>query len=79
MEKTLRLRDNVEIEVSIRVRQTVNYSPVTLAEYSERLGGSFDLNGIRGEVESMVNTVSAVIFKSLHNEKEKEGAEKSNG
>lgn len=81
MEKTLRIRDNVRIEVSIKVTQDVDYRHVVLTEYSEKIGGSFDLNGIRAETESMVETVSAVICKGIHNLKEFElqEAEKSNG
>jgi len=53
MEKTLRLRDNMEIEVSIRVRQTVNYSPVTLAEHSSRMTRTMTLEEVKDEIKAM--------------------------
>lgn len=80
MEKTLRLRDNVEIEVSIRVRQTMNYSPVTLAEHSSRITRSMTLDEIKDEIRAM-STESYDLVESMINagiEREME-MEQSNG
>lgn len=80
MEKTLRLRDNVEIEVSIRVRQTMNYSPVTLAEHSSRITRSMTLDEIKDEIKAMsaesYDLVESMINAGIERENE---VEQSNG
>lgn len=83
MEKTLRLRDNVEIEVSIRVRQTMNYSPVTLAEHSSRITRSMTLDEIKDEIKAMsaesYDLVESMINAGIERENEAEQLKQSNG
>ena len=83
MEKTLRLRDNVEIEVSIRVRQTMNYSPVTLAEHSSRITRSMTLDEIKDEFKAMsaesYDLVESMINAVIERENEVEQLKQSNG
>ena len=83
MEKTLRLRDNMEIEVSIRVRQTVNYSLVTLAEHSSRITRSMTLDEIKDEIKAMseesYDIVEAMINSVIERENEAEQLKQSNG
>jgi len=79
MEKTLRLRDNMEIEVSIRVRQTVNYSPVTLAEHSSRMTRTMTLEEVKDEIKAMSAESYDLVETMINSEIEREEAEQSNG
>ena len=76
MEKTLRLRDNMEIEVSIRVRQTVNYSPVTLAEHSSKISRTMTLEEVKDEIKAMsaesYDLVESMINAGIEREREVE-------